>query len=272
MGSIARPVITLTTDFGWVDHFAGVMKGVILGISPDTTIVDITHGIQSHDIVEAALVLRASYSFFPRGAIHVVVVDPGVGSTRWPILITTKNYAFVGPDNGVLSPIYHLENHPQVYHLTAEEYFLKPISNTFHGRDIFSPVAAWLGRGIDPSRFGQKVSSPVELTLPTVRKLGKDRIIGTVLRADKFGNLTTNITPADLSLPAQNSPSLVIEIGGQKITRLRQSYAEAASKEIFAIWGSSGLLEIAANQASAAEILQARRNQEFELEIRSGCS
>jgi len=248
------------------------MKGVILGINPETTIVDISHGIQSHDVMGAALVLRASYSFFPRGAIHVVVVDPGVGSSRRPILVTTENYAFVAPDNGVLSPIYHLEKETQVYHLTAEEYFLKPISNTFHGRDIFSPVAAWLGLGIDPSRFGQKTSSLVELTLPTVRKLGKDRVIGTVLRADKFGNLITNLSQADLSLPAQHSPSLVIEIGGRKVTRLRQSYAEAASEEIFVIWGSSGLLEIAAKQASAAEILQARTNQEFEVEILSGRS
>jgi len=120
MVSTARPVITLTTDFGLVDHFAGVMKGVILGINPETTIVDISHGIQSHDVMGAALVLRASYSFFPRGAIHVVVVDPGVGSSRRPILVTTENYAFVAPDNGVLSPIYHLEKETQVYHLTAE--------------------------------------------------------------------------------------------------------------------------------------------------------
>jgi S-adenosyl-L-methionine hydrolase (adenosine-forming) len=269
MVSIARPVITLTTDFGLVDHFAGVMRGVILSISPNTTIVDIAHGIQSHDIEEAALVLRASYSFFPQGTIHVVVVDPGVGGARRPILMITENYAFVAPDNGVLSPVNNLEKNPQVYHLTAEEYFLKPVSNTFHGRDIFSPVAAWLSRGIAPSRFGPMTSSLVELTLPTVRKLGKGRMIGTVLRADKFGNLITNLSQADLSLPVQDSLSLVIEIGGRRVTRLRQSYAEAATDEIFAIWGSSGLLEIAANQASAAEILQARRNHEFEVELRS---
>jgi S-adenosylmethionine hydrolase len=184
-------------------------------------------------------------------------------------LVTTKNYAFVAPDNGVLSPIYHLEEDPQVYHLTAEEYFLKPISDTFHGRDIFSPVAAWLSRGIEPSRFGQRTSSLVELTLSTVRKVGKDKVIGTVLRADKFGNLITNISLADLSLAGQPSPSLVIKIGGRRITRLLRSYAEATSEEIFAIWGSSGLLELAANQASAAEILQARRNQEFEVELPS---
>jgi len=269
MVSTVRPVITLTTDFGLTDHFAGVMKGVILGINPDATIVDITHGIQSHDVLGAALALKASYSFFPRGAIHVVVVDPGVGSSRRPILVTTENYAFVAPDNGVLSPIHRLEKDPQVYHLTAVEYFLEPISNTFHGRDIFSPVAAWLSRGIEPTRLGQRTSSLVEMVLPTVRKVGKERMIGTVLRADKFGNLITNISLADLSLAGQPSLSFVIEIGGRKITRMCRSYAEAAGEEIFAIWGSSGLLEISANQASAAEILQARRNQEFEVELRS---
>ena len=264
----AKPIITLTTDFGLGDPYVGVMKGVILSIAPDAAIVDITHLIQSHDIVEAALVLRSSYSFFPPGTIHVIVVDPGVGSCRLPILLATEKYFFVGPDNGVLSPVHRLAQQAEIFHLTATEYFLKPVSNTFHGRDIFSPVAAWLSEGIDPMQLGKRISDLQELKIRLVRKIDENRMIGTVLRTDKFGNLITNVSKQELSLPGKDRVPFVVRIADKTITQLRSSYAEAAPGELFAVWGSSGLLEISVNQASAAEILQASKDQEFVVELR----
>lgn len=262
------PIITLTTDFGLRDHFVGVMKGVVLSIAPQAEVVDITHGIQSHDLVEAALVLQSSYSFFPAGTIHVVVVDPGVGSSRRPILVKTVRYFFLAPDNGVLSSIYSNEQPLQVYHLTKEKYFLKPTSSTFHGRDIFAPVAAWLSRGVTPGKLGRKISDPVRLDLPTVRRIREGVLVGTILRIDKFGNLITNVSRHDLSGASRGIPALSVNLAKRQIRKICRSYAEAKNKELFVIWGSSGLLEVSANQASAAELLGARRNQEFRIVIK----
>ena len=268
MFSAAKPIITLTTDFGLGDPYVGAMKGVILNIAAEATVVDITHLIQSHDIVEAALVLRSSYSFFPPGTIHVIVVDPGVGSCRLPILLATEKYFFVGPDNGVLSPVHRLAQQAEIFHLTATEYFLKPVSNTFHGRDIFSAVAGWLSKGIDPGRLGKRISNLQELKLPLVRKIDENRMIGTILRADRFGNLITNVSLQDLSLPGKDLSPFVVRIADKTIVQLCSSYAEAPPGEFFAIWGSLGLLEISVNQGSAAEILQASKAQEFVVELR----
>src|SRR5262245_41467438 len=233
---MARPLITLTTDFGLEDPFVGVMKGVILGIAPDVQIVDVTHSIPSHDVVRASLTLRSSHRFFPEGTVHVVVVDPGVGSSRRPILISTKRYFFVGPDNGVLSVACELEDQVQVFHLTSRQYFLEPVSNTFHGRDIFSPVAACLSRGVAPDVLGERVQSLVKLEFPQVRKSG-NTLIAKVLHADKFGNLLTNVSADDMTTPQKGSPSFVIQIGDKEISQLRSSYAEGLPGEIFSIWG-----------------------------------
>ncbi len=262
-----RPVITLLTDFGLEDHFVGVMKGVILSIYPEVAVVDITHGISSHDIVEAALVLKATYSFFPQGTIHVVIVDPGVGSCRRPLLVRGNKYFFLAPDNGVLSQVYACEEPLEIYHVMAEEYFLKPVSNTFHGRDIFSPVAAWLSRGLEPSVFGKQINDPVKVDLPLVRKIAANRLTGRILRADKFGNLITNVSAQDVSALGQAPLALVIKIGDRQITRLCQSYTEGNPGELFVIWGSSGWLEISASQASAERLLQATKGQEFDVEL-----
>jgi S-adenosyl-L-methionine hydrolase (adenosine-forming) len=259
---MTRRLITLTTDFGQEDPFVGVMKGVISGIAPEVLTVDITHGIPSHDILRAALVLRSSYRFFPEGTVHVVVVDPGVGSHRRPILIVTPRFFFVGPDNGVLSLASELEDKAQVFHLISRKHFLEPVSNTFHGRDIFSPVAAWLTRGVSPDILGERVDNLVKIDFPRVRKKG-NTLIARVLYSDKFGNLVTNISADDLPRPEKESSSFVIQIAGREICRLCSSYAEAAPGEIFSIWGSSGLLEISINQASAAEALRIHGNQEF---------
>lgn len=262
----SKPIITLTTDFGLDDPFVGMMKAVILSIAPEARIVDLTHGIRSHDVMEAALVIRSSYSYFPRGSIHVVVVDPGVGSQRRPLLATTENGYFIAPDNGVLSEIYAGSSPVACVELTASKFFQHPVSQTFHGRDIFSPVAAWLSRGIQPERFGKPVREVVRLRLPPIRQLGRGRVGGTVLRVDKFGNLVTNIRAEGFKdLLQQNKFRL--QIGGRWVDRLCSSYAEAQGREPFAIWGSFGLLELSCNQDSAAKRLQVGPYDEFEIDI-----
>jgi len=269
MAPTARQIITLITDFGLNDHFAAVMKGVILGIAPKCQLIDITHCIPSHDVLEAAIILRASYTFFPEGTIHVVVVDPGVGTSRRPILIATEKYYFVGPDNGVLSLACDLEDSVEVVHLTSKQHFLSPTSNTFHGRDVFSPVAAWLSKGTPPDLLGERASNFVRLQFPLVKRTG-ETFIGRVLRIDRFGNLITNISREDIVGVGRRIDKLVIELGGKTIGHTRNAYAEAPADEVFSIWGSSGLLEISVNQASAAERLQAYRNQEFVLRVLPG--
>lgn len=258
-----RRVITLTTDFGLTDHFVGVMKGVILSIHPDVELVDISHEVGSYDINEGALTLAQSYRYFPPGTIHLVVVDPGVGSARRPILATTPRYHFVAPDNGVLSGIYEREDAVEVRHVTADHYWLKPVSHTFHGRDIFAPVAAWLSKGVEPSNFGDVINDYIRIALPKPTRReesGKWRVEGAVLRIDKFGNVITNLTPEDApELFREPPPSFCIAINGHEVTTLRRSFADGHSSEVFAILGSSGYIEIGMNRGSAAQTLQAGR-------------
>ncbi|MDQ6758622.1 MAG: SAM-dependent chlorinase/fluorinase, partial [Acidobacteriota bacterium] len=173
------PVITLTTDFGTSDHFVGVMKGVILGIAPQARIVDITHDIAPFGVTEGAFAISQAYAYFPKNTIHVVVVDPGVGSARRPLLVETAGHFFVAPDNGVLSMIYSRADH-KVRHITCERYFRQPVSPTFHGRDIFSPVAAHLAAGTAPARFGKLVQDPVRLALDQPTQTGKRTWTGAV--------------------------------------------------------------------------------------------
>ena len=260
----SNPVITLTTDFGVGDPYVGMMKAVILSIAPDVRIVDLTHGIRSHDVMEAALVIGSSHAYFPKGAIHVVVVDPGVGSSRRPLLVVTEQAYFVAPDNGVLSEIYAGSTRMAYLELTTAQYFHHPVSQTFHGRDVFAPVAAWLSRGVEPERFGSLVDDRVTLRLPEARKSGRDGLTGTVLRVDKFGNLITNIR-AEKYRERLRAGKFMLSIGGHQVHRLCRSYREARGPEPFVIWGSLGLLEISCNQASAAGRLQAGVHDEFEL-------
>jgi hypothetical protein len=259
-------LITLSTDFGLTDPYVGIMKGVILSVNPEARIVDLTHGIPSHDILAGALALRSAYGYFPPGTVHVVVVDPGVGSRRRPILVATENYRFLGPDNGVLSFVLQLEK-GQIFHLTETRYFCKTVSQTFHGRDIFAPVAAHLSLGTAAEAFGEPVQDPVVVEWPEPRRLGERKILGRILRIDRFGNLITNVTQQDLTNLGTFS-KLVIQIGGHQIARLCRSYAEAKPGEPFAIFGSAGLLEISVNQASAEQLLGVQSQTEFELEIR----
>ena len=192
-----RPIITLTTDFGTNDHFVGVMKGVILDIVPEAEIVDICHAVQAFDVLDGALTISQAYSYFPTRTVHVVVVDPGVGTARRPILASSDKYHFVAPDNGVLSLVYAREERMHVRHITSEHYFLQPVSNTFHARDIFAPVAAYLAKEVDTLKFGEEVEEYVRFSAPKPKAVDANRLRGVVLKVDRFGNLITNITPQD---------------------------------------------------------------------------
>jgi S-adenosyl-L-methionine hydrolase (adenosine-forming) len=266
-----RSVVTLITDFGLADHFVGVIKGVILNINPDVRIVDINHQISSYDIFEAAYTLDQTYRFFPRDTIHLVVVDPGVGSARRPILAHTPEYKFVAPDNGVLSLIYEREEKMEVRHITSDHYFLNPVSNTFHGRDIFAPVVGWLSKGLELEKFGDPIADFAKFASPKPKKVGESLIKGVTLRIDKFGNVITNIAPQDVpQLFSENPPPFKIIVNQQEITRLNLSYSMGKPSEIFAIVGSSGFLEICTNRGSAAKALKVERGAEIGVMLGSG--
>jgi hypothetical protein len=250
-----RPIITLTTDFGSSDHFVGAMKGVILDIVPDAQIVDICHSVQAFDVLDGALTISQAYSYFPNRTVHVVIVDPGVGTARRPILASTDKYHFVAPDNGVLSLVYAREQRLHVRHITSEHYFLQPVSNTFHGRDIFAPVAAYLGKEVDSLKFGDEVEDYVRFSAPKPKAVDQNRVRGVVLKVDRFGNLITNITPQDAPmLFAAEGKAFKIVVGSCEITEIHRAYAEGAPGEVMGVLGSMGFLEIAANRGAAAQI------------------
>jgi hypothetical protein len=264
----AKPIISITTDFGEDDHFVGVMKGVILSINPDATIVDINHRVNSYDIFDGAYSLSQSYHVFPPGTIHLVVVDPGVGSERRPIIVQSKDYRFVAPDNGVLSMVYEREGRVEVRHVTADHFFRKPVSNTFHGRDIFAPVAAWLSRGMEAEKFGNVVSDYARFTSVRPKRESDALIKGVTIKVDKFGNVITNIGPDDVpQIFGKNPPPFRIRINGHEITRLHESFAAGEASELFAVVGSSGLIEICINRGSAAKVLNVNRGAEVELTV-----
>jgi S-adenosylmethionine hydrolase len=257
-------IITLTTDFGLNDHFVGAMKGVILEIAPEAQIVDISHAVQPFDILDGALTISQAYSYFPSGTVHMVIVDPGVGTARRPVVMTGERHLFVAPDNGVLSLIYAREERVSVRHVTAEHYFLQPRSNTFHGRDIFSPIAAYLAKGIEPDRFGEEVTDYVRFNAPRPKPVDEHTLRGVVLKVDRFGNLVTNITPQDApQLFRATPPAFKIAIGNKlQATRICASYAEGTPGEVFGILGSMGFLEVATNRGSAYQLMGAGKGSE----------
>ena len=260
--------ITLTTDFGSSDHYVGTMKGVIYNINPAAAVTDISHAVQSYDLLDGAVTIAQAYSYFPSDTIHVVVVDPGVGSARRPILVRTDKYWFVAPDNGVLSLVYEREQRISVRHITAEHYFLQPVSGTFHGRDIFAPVAAWLSKGVEESKFGEEVRDYVRFSPPKPKRLDEQRLQGVVLKVDKFGNLVTNIVPQDLpQLFIAEPPAFRIRVGKTEVTRMRTAYVDGEPGEIFGILGSMGYLEIAMNRGAAARKLEAGKGSEVVVEF-----
>jgi hypothetical protein len=248
-------LITLTTDFGASDWFVGTMKGVILSINPRTSIVDITHEIPAGDIRAAAFALAASFQYFPKKTVHVAVVDPGVGSRRKAIAVRTANYLFVGPDNGVLSFALAREKIQSIRLLTNEKMFLPVVSQTFHGRDVFAPVAARLSRGLQIEKLGPPAAKYMKLEWPASRRRGGS-VEGEVVYIDRFGNAITNIDPD--SLAANGALRARVVSFGRQLCPLKSSYHAVPTGKPVAVFGSSGFLELAVNGRSAARMLGLR--------------
>ncbi len=250
---MARPVVALLSDFGSRDHYAGTMKGVILGICPDVTLVDISHEVPQHDLQFAALELAAACRFFPVGCVFLVVVDPGVGSARRGLAADTGDYRFVAPDNGVLTAVFQESPPKRVVELTERRYARPTVSRTFEGRDRFAPAAAWLAKGIQLSALGRPFSDYRSIDIP-IREVGEGSIDGVVLRSDRFGNLVTNIDRKAFEQLASGG-EIEIEVGGTPVGRLVETYADIAAEEVCALFGSTDHLEIAANASSAGDRL-----------------
>ncbi|MFN3395936.1 MAG: S-adenosyl-l-methionine hydroxide adenosyltransferase family protein [Thermodesulfovibrionales bacterium] len=249
-----RPIITLTTDYGYRGPLTGIMKGIILGINPDARIVDITHEIERYNIREAALTIAMSYNDFPSRTIHVVVVDPGVGGSRRPILVATDDHYFIGPDNGVFSMIYNDVERFQVIHLSAEHYFLPERSMTFHGRDIFAPVAAWLSKGTSITNLGEPVSDYVQIHIPKPSMPTKNAIEGEIIYIDHFGNAISNIRYSDLAplIEGNDKKALKIVMKGKQI-EIKDYYAQAEDRGLYAILNSMNYLELFVYRGDASK-------------------
>jgi S-adenosylmethionine hydrolase len=254
-------IITLTTDFGTIDTYVGIMKGVILSINPNAQIVDLTHAIPPQDIYEAAFSIYAAHSYFPKGTIHIIVVDPGVGSDRQAIVCQTESAFFVCPDNGVLSyllqSIENGEKHPvDAVAIQNSAYYLSEVSNTFHGRDIFAPVAAHLSLGVRLDNIGPPTQTLVQLPIQ-VPELSGNTLTGEIVKIDRFGNAITNISEtaiARLESASTGEMSIYeIRVGSARLNRLNRAYAESGIGKPLAIIGSCGLLEIAINGGNAKE-------------------
>lgn len=244
--------ITLITDFGLNDWFAGTMKGVILSTNPRATVVDITHGISAGDIRSGALALAGSYHFFPAGAVHVAVVDPGVGSQRLAIAVRTARYVFVGPDNGVLSFALARERITAIHRLANDKFFLPRVSTTFHGRDIFAPVAGHLSKGIPIGKLGPRLSNFTRLHWPQPRRTS-NAVRGEIIHLDHFGNAITNLDESALD---GFSPSACMVLVKRKVRcPMAPFYGAVPGGKPLAVMGSSGFLEIAVNGGSAARKL-----------------
>jgi S-adenosyl-L-methionine hydrolase (adenosine-forming) len=259
-----KPLITLTTDFGLSDHFVGAMQGIIAQIAPSTRVVDITHIVPPYNVNQAAFIASETWPCFPKGTIHVVVVDPGVGSTRRPLLVEAAGQFFVGPDNGVFTMIYDAVPH-RVRELTNARMMRRKVSRTFHGRDVFAPAAAHLAKGAPPAAFGKIIHDYLRLPPQRPEKFAGHAWRGTVLKVDRFGNLITNFAENDFE-DLKTRP-FELRAGRETIRRLALNYAETEAGELFVIVGSSGYLEIAANQASASEKLSYYAGSPVDLEI-----
>lgn len=269
-------MITLLTDFGTADYFIPAVKGVILSINPATRIIDLTHEIPAQDIAAGAFTLGACYQYFPDGTIHVAVVDPGVGSARRAIIVRAGKRLFVGPDNGLFSYVYKLESQVAVFQIERAEYFRRPVSPTFHGRDVFAPVAAWLSRGVQPEAFGREIDDYVrsasnlergpDFSQSSVPEQTEVCFTARIIHIDRFGNCITSLTERELPNPAFAARLL---IAGKEITQFGSHFAQATRKdELFAYLGSAGFWEIALWCDSAAARFGIQRGTEVILELR----
>ena len=254
---MARPIVALLTDFGTRDHYVGAMKGVVLGICPEAAIVDISHDVPAHDVLAAGFELAAAYRYFPAGTVFLIVVDPGVGSARRGLAAEAGDQRFVAPDNGVLTAVFREAPPKRVVELTERRYARPTVSRTFEGRDRFAPGAAWLARGVQLPALGRPLDDYCSIGIPTA-ETGDGRIAGEVLRVDTFGNLITNIDRQTFDVLCRGG-AIRIELGGESIGRLVETYADIGADEVCALFGSTDRLEFAANCASAAARLSVER-------------
>lgn len=254
-----RPVVALLTDFGVCDHYAGTMKGVVLSICPEATLVDISHDVPPHDVLTAALELAACYKYFPAGTVFLVVVDPGVGSSRRPMAAEAGDYRFVAPDNGVLSAVFKEAPPKRVVELTERRFARPTVSRTFEGRDRFAPAAGWLAKGTEMKALGRTLTDYVRLAIPDPVAT-ENEVRGEVLRVDRFGNLITNIDRRTFEhLGRQGEGQLEVRAGEHLVGRMVTTYAEMTPGEVCSLFGSTEHLEIAANSTSAADTLRLGR-------------
>jgi S-adenosylmethionine hydrolase len=258
-----RPVIALLSDFGTQDHYAGTMKGVILGICPEATLVDITHDVAAHDVLEGALQLAATYRYFPAGTVFLAVVDPGVGSARRGIAAEAGDYRFVAPDNGVLSEVLRETPPRRVVELSERRFARPTVTRTFEGRDRFAPAAAWLAKGTQLAALGRTVTDFHRLDIPLPESTAT-ALRGVVVIVDRFGNLVTNIDRKTFEAFAKQGEFRILA-GGTPVGRLVSTYSEIPPGEVCALFGSSDHLELAANAGSAAERLGLSRHAMVEI-------
>lgn len=262
-------IITLLTDFGIDDEYVGIMKGVILSIAPSARIIDITHQIAPQDLIHAAYVIKFSYRYFSRGTVHVVVVDPGVGTSRAILALEIKGHIFLAPDNGILTLLMDTEPIDTIIRVDKKDYFLEPLSRTFHGRDIFAPVAAHLAKGVAIQKFGHPADPKELVRLPIEYPAISDKgeLIGLIVSIDRFGNLITNIDLDSLEKFCRTATgkSPEIRIGGDKITGLSSSYENVKPQNPLMIIGSRGCLEIAVNRGSARHRFMAKKGDKVRL-------
>jgi S-adenosylmethionine hydrolase len=247
-------MITLTTDFGLLDPYAAEMKGVILTVNPEATVIDITHNVEKFNIRMAAFVLASAAPYFPKGTVHLAVVDPGVGTKRRAIIVQTKQSFFVGPDNGVLMLSAQSQGIERIHEISNPNLILPQTSNTFHGRDIFAPAAAHLDKGVHPKEFGEEVKNPVLPQFSAVEQ-SKDMLTGEVLHIDNFGNIITNIKERNVPKATLISMKLPQTLLKAKFVKV---YEEAEPEEPIILVGSHGFIELAINQGNAAEKFHAK--------------
>lgn len=261
-------IVTLLTDFGTADYFVGALKGAVLASNPEARVVDLTHEVPPYDVEAGAFILRAAFETFPEGTVHVAVVDPGVGSARRAVAVEGRGHTFVGPDNGLFGHVYERVRPFRVFQLTNRNFFRREVSPTFHGRDIFAPVAGALSRGVRAEELGPEVFDFVRLPSATVERAVDGTLNASVIHVDRFGNLVTNITPAELSEESVERGAR-LKISGREVRRFRRFFAEdgEGAGEPFAVWGSAGLLEIAVFRDSAARVLGAGRGDKVEVNL-----
>jgi S-adenosylmethionine hydrolase len=259
------PLITLLTDFGLADHFAGAMKGVILGICPTAQIIDISHEVAPYAVTEAGFTLAQAWRCFPEGTMHVVVVDPGVGSARRPILVEADKHYFVAPDNGVLTMLYDEAAKHEVREITASRYFRQPMSRTFHGRDLFAPVAAHWATGVGMTEFGDLIHDYVRLPFSRPVRTEEGCWLGTILKVDRFGNVITNFVSEEWQ--RFFGQRFAMTVGERVVSRSGSNYADMPRDSLFVIAGSAGYLEVSLNQGNAARAAGVKAGDPVEIRV-----